>query len=70
MRDILTYEFSFVIWLFGRIVKIVTDRDYGYEVYWWMKGSEIDLSVGLVVMQNTLQVVQRIQVARIAGRLR
>jgi hypothetical protein len=35
-----------------------------------MKGSEIDLSVGLVVMQNTLQVVQRIQVARIAGRLR
>lgn len=35
-----------------------------------MKGSEIDLFVGLIVMQNTLAVVQRIQVARIAGRWR
>ena len=32
MRDILTYEVFFVTWLFGRVVKIVTDRDYGNEV--------------------------------------
>ena len=32
MRDILTYEVSFVTWLFGRVAKIVTDKDYGYEV--------------------------------------